>query len=138
MARLQAQILDADAPPVVAATRIDEADMRRRYGDEVFAICRAELDQKALDAAGADKLNAKLESIWPQLRSELKAFTVPVETMRSALARARGATTATELGLDVGFYREAVRHAREIRKRYSALDLAADAGRLDEFAAGEN
>jgi glycerol-1-phosphate dehydrogenase [NAD(P)+] len=137
MARLQAQILDADAPPVVAATSVDETDMRRRYGDEVFAICRAELDQKALDAAGADRLNAKLESIWPQLRAELQAFRVPVERMRSALASAGGPTTAAALGLDVGFYREAVRHAREIRKRYSALDLAADARRLDEFAAGE-
>ena len=50
---------------------------------------------------------------------------------------AGGPTTAAELELDVGFYREAVRHAREIRKRYSALDLAADAGLLDQFAAGE-
>jgi glycerol-1-phosphate dehydrogenase [NAD(P)+] len=37
----------------------------------------------------------------------------------------------------VEFYREAVCHAREIRKRYSALDLAADAGILEQFAAGE-
>ncbi|HZF34523.1 MAG TPA: sn-glycerol-1-phosphate dehydrogenase [Candidatus Angelobacter sp.] len=138
MARLQAKILDCDTPPVVAATSVDEADMRRRYGDEVFAICRAELDHKAVDATGAGRLNAKLASIWPQLRSELKAFTIPVETMRSTLASAGGPTTAVELGLDVGFYREAVRHAREIRRRYSALDLAADVGCLDDFATGES
>ena len=62
---------------------------------------------------------------------------VPVDMMRQALADAGGPTTARELGLDVDFYREAVIHAREIRKRYSALDLAADAGFLEEFAAGE-
>jgi glycerol-1-phosphate dehydrogenase [NAD(P)+] len=57
--------------------------------------------------------------------------------MRDALASAGGPITAAELGLDVAFYREAVCHAREIRKRYSALDLASDAGFLEQFAAGE-
>jgi glycerol-1-phosphate dehydrogenase [NAD(P)+] len=57
--------------------------------------------------------------------------------MQSALAAAGGPASAAELGLDVDFYREAVCHAREIRKRYSALDLAADAGLLQQFAAGE-
>jgi glycerol-1-phosphate dehydrogenase [NAD(P)+] len=138
MARLQAQILASDKPPVVSPTKIDDADLRRRVGDDVAAICRAELAQKALDAAGADALNAKLETIWPELRAELLRFTVPVETMRSALAASGGPTTAAELHLEVGFYREAVRHAREIRKRYSALDLAADARLLDRFAEGEH
>jgi glycerol-1-phosphate dehydrogenase [NAD(P)+] len=138
MARLQSQILASDRPPRISATRIDEADMRRRYGDEVAKICLAELAQKSVDAAGAEAFNAKLESIWPELRAELKAFTVPVQTMHDALASAGGPTTAAELGLDVAFYREAVCHAREIRKRYSALDLAGDAGFLERFAMGES
>ncbi len=137
MARLQARLLASDKPPVVSATRIDEADMRRRFGEAAATICRAEMAHKALDAAGADKLNAKLEAIWPELRAELTEFTVPVQVMHDALVSARGPTTAAELGLDVEFYREAVCHAREIRKRYSALDLAADAGLLEQFAARE-
>jgi glycerol-1-phosphate dehydrogenase [NAD(P)+] len=137
MARLQAKILASDTPPIVSATKIDEAGMRRRFGDAAAKICRAEMEQKALDPAGADALNAKLESIWPELRAELIEFTVPVQVMHDALASARGPTTAAELGLNVEFYREAVCHAREIRKRYSALDLAADAGMLEQFAAGE-
>jgi len=95
------------------------------------------MEQKALDTAGADKLNAKLEAIWPELRAELTEFTVPVAVMRDALTASGGPTTAAQLGLDVDFYREAVCHAREIRKRYSALDLASDAGLLEAFAAGE-
>jgi glycerol-1-phosphate dehydrogenase [NAD(P)+] len=137
MARLQARLLASDTPPVVSPTRIDDADMRRRFGDTAAKICRAEMEQKALDAAGADKLNAKLEAIWPELRAELTEFTVPVAVMRDALAASGGPTMAAQLGLDVDFYREAVCHAREIRKRYSALDLAADAGLLEAFAAGE-
>lgn len=138
MARLQAQILASDTPPVVGPTRVEEAGMRARYGAEVAAICRGELDHKRLDAEAARALNRKLEAIWPALRAELQAFTVPVETMRQALADAGGPTTAAELGLDVAFYREAVLHAREIRRRYSALDLAADAGFLAAFTAGES
>lgn len=134
MARLQAQILASDKPPVVAPTRIDEADLRRRVGAEVAPICLAEMAHKALDHAGAVAMNAKLEALWPTLRAELQGFTLPVEAMRTALAASGGPTTAAELRLDVGFYREAVRHAREIRRRYSMLDLAADAGLLDRFA----
>ena len=112
--------------------------MRRRFGTEVTEICLAEMAQKSLDGPAAEKFNAKLQAIWPELRKELKAFVIPVEILHKALADAGGLTTARELGLDIDFYREAVIHAREIRKRYSALDLAADAGFLEEFAAGES
>lgn len=137
MARLQRLLLDREQPPIVRPTRIDEADMRRRFGDEATAICLTEMAEKSLDEAAAERFNTKLQAIWPQLREELRAVVVPVDMMRQALADAGGPTTARELGLDVDFYREAVIHAREIRKRYSALDLAADAGFLEEFAAGE-
>jgi glycerol-1-phosphate dehydrogenase [NAD(P)+] len=137
MARLQKRLLDSDTPPTVFATRIDVADMRRRFGSEVTEICLAEMAQKSLDEAAAEKFNARLQAVWPELRKELKAIVVPVEVLHKALADAGGPTTARQLGLDVDFYREAVIHAREIRKRYSALDLAADAGFIEAFAAGE-
>lgn len=137
MARLQGRLLEMDRPPRVRATRVDEADMRARYGAEVTEICKAELAHKALDEAGAAAMNATLETIWPRLRDELTAIHVPATTLEAALAAAGGATDAAGLGLDPAFYRDAVLHAREIRRRYSALDLAADAGLLDDFVAGE-
>jgi glycerol-1-phosphate dehydrogenase [NAD(P)+] len=137
MARLQRQILDDKKPPKIGPTRIDEADMARRVGPEIAKVCAAEMKQKAFDEAGAAALNARLEEIWPQLRAELEAFTVPVDVMVKALKDSGGPTTARDLGLDVDFYREAVIHAREIRKRYSALDIAADAGYIREFAQNE-
>ena len=57
--------------------------------------------------------------------------------MHTALAAAGGATTAVELGLDPAFYREAVLHAREMRNRYSVLDLLADSGELAALVEGE-
>jgi glycerol-1-phosphate dehydrogenase [NAD(P)+] len=137
MARLQARILAMPTPPEVKATVVDEAAMLRRYGPEVGPSCVAELRKKALDEAGAAAFNDRLRRMWPDLRRELLAKTVPVERMRAALAAAGGPTTAAELGIDIGLWRDAVRHAHEIRNRWSFLDLAAGAGILEDFVAEE-
>ena len=57
--------------------------------------------------------------------------------MERLLKAAGAATTAQELGVPVDFYREAVIHNREMRNRYSFLDLAADSGILEDFARGQ-
>ncbi|GGE17490.1 3-dehydroquinate synthase [Aureimonas endophytica] len=137
LARLQQDILSRDTPPTVRPTRIDEADMARRMGPEIAAQCLAEYRKKALDEAGAAKLNARLREIWPELRRECLAFALPVAEMERLLKAAGGATTAGELGLPVEFYREAIVHCREMRNRFSMLDIADDAGTLRDFAAGE-
>lgn len=137
MARIQNWMLAQETPPEMRPTRIDEADMARRMGPQIAAQCAAEYRKKALDEAGAAALNDKLAAIWPELRAECAAWAVPVETMADQLRRAGGATSAAELGLDVDFYREAVRHGHEMRNRFAFVDIACDAGLLDEFAAAE-
>jgi glycerol-1-phosphate dehydrogenase [NAD(P)+] len=67
----------------------------------------------------------------------LREVMLPTARLREALVAAGAPTTGVDLGLPSGFYRTAVRHAREIRDRYSILDLADDAGVLEAFAAGE-
>ena len=137
MARLQTQLLNRDTPPTLKPTVVDKVGMRNRYPGDVADVCVAELSVKALDARGADAMNEKLATLWPELRQELKAFQVPVQTLHDALASSGGPTNAAELGLDVPFYREAVLNAREIRRRYSVLDLMADAGLLVDFVGRE-
>jgi glycerol-1-phosphate dehydrogenase [NAD(P)+] len=99
----------------------------------VIAAFRA----KALDAAGAARVNARLAKIWPTISARMREVMQPTARLREALAAAGAPTTGVELGLPSGFYRTAVRHAREIRDRYSVLDLAGDAGVLEAFAAEE-
>ncbi len=135
MARLQQWLLEQPTAPTLRPTRFDEDDMARRMGRDVAGSCAVEYAKKGLDAPKAAVLNEKLQDIWPALRRECLAFSVPVETMRERLAAAGGATTAAELGLDAAFYREAVRHAHEMRNRFSFVDIACDAGLLDDFAA---
>ena len=137
LARLQQRMLANPTPPVLGPTRIDTADMARRMGPEVATQCLVELQAKALDADGAARLNARLTEIWPALREELAPFIIPAAEMERLLASAGGPCTAAGLGLDVAFYREALTHAHEMRRRFSFFDLAADAGLLTAFAAGE-
>lgn len=135
--RLQNAILGAAEPPVVRPTRIDAARMRVRYGGELGAHCSRELGAKALGRAAAERMNARLAEIWPRMTARLRQTMLPTARLQAALVAAGAPTTGAALGLDGGFYRAAVRHAREIRNRYSILDLAGDAGRLDDLAAGE-
>jgi glycerol-1-phosphate dehydrogenase [NAD(P)+] len=56
---------------------------------------------------------------------------LPVATMEAALVAAGGPTTPGALGLSRDTWRDAVRFSREIRGRWSFVNLAADAGLLD-------
>ncbi len=137
MARLQHAILARDAPPVVAPTRLDEANMRARYGALLGDLCVAEARKTALDAAGAEALNARLAAAWPSLKAELAPMMLPVDVMRAALDAAGGPLTGQDLGVPVALWRDAIRHACEIRGRWSFLNLARDAGLLEAFLEGE-
>jgi glycerol-1-phosphate dehydrogenase [NAD(P)+] len=90
-----------------------------------------------LDEAAAARMNARLAEAWPAMGARLRDVMLPTARLRAALDAAGAPTTGVDLGLPCGFYREAVRHAREIRDRYSILDLAGDAGLLEDFAAEE-
>jgi glycerol-1-phosphate dehydrogenase [NAD(P)+] len=137
MARLQQRMLEAE-PLQVHATKIDTADMSRRFGAEVAAQCLEELKRKAFDGDSAAAFNRKQKAMWPELKRELLRFAIPVAEMKRLLSAAGGATTAIELGVPVDFYREAIVHCREMRNRFSFLDIAADGGTLEAFAQGES
>ena len=133
MARLQQRLLSRESPPVVRPTMVDEAAMRARYGATLAPLCIAEMKKTALDSEGAAALNGRLEAAWPSLRRDLAAMALPVEAMEGALRAAGGPTSARELGLPRVVWRDAIRYAREIRGRWSFLNLAADSGLLDDF-----
>jgi glycerol-1-phosphate dehydrogenase [NAD(P)+] len=138
MARLQQRMLADDKPAAVHATQIDMTDMTRRFGEEVAGQCLEELKRKAFDPDSAAAFNRKLNHTWPELQSELAGFMIPVAEMKRLLSAAGGPTDAVELGVPIDLYREAIIHCREMRNRFSFLDIAADAGTLEAFARGES
>lgn len=137
MARLQESILDQSSPPLLRPTIIDEADVRARFG-AAGPDCLAEFQRKRLNADKAAALNQRLAEHWPTWSAALKAKLRRLSELEAAMAAAGAPLTAQDLGLESGLYRQAILHAREIRNRYSILDLAGDAGLLSDFAASQN
>ena len=137
MGRIQQCLLERDSPPILRPTRVDSAGMANRMGSDIGSQCEFEYRKKALDEAGADRMNERLQAIWPSLQTECRQWIDPVADMRDRLKAAGAPTTTAELGIPTEFYREAVRHGHEMRNRFSFADLASDAGLLDEFAAAE-
>jgi glycerol-1-phosphate dehydrogenase [NAD(P)+] len=132
MARLQTRMLAGPAPRL-GPTRADAAALARHFGPDLGRACWAELCRKRLDQEAADRLSARLAANWDAWRARLAAVARPPAVLEATLRRAGAATRPGDLGWSPAFYRDAVTHAREIRSRYTFLDLAADAGTLEGF-----
>ena len=133
IARLHHQLLGLDRPPLIKATHISETEFVARYGLDVGRMCYAEAKKKSFDRAGAEAFNRKLADLWPELQHELRPMLMDPAVMKATIAAAGGPTTATELGLPRKLWRDAMKFARDVRNRWSFLDLADDAGLLDDF-----
>lgn len=130
MARLQQRILLRDKPPRVAPTRLTEAELVARWGAEVGATCWSMVASKRLDPQGADIATQRLAANWDVLRSKLLGLGPDPESLGATLRAAGAATTPDEVGWSKSRIDDALRFAREIRDRFTFLDLAAD-GSID-------
>jgi glycerol-1-phosphate dehydrogenase [NAD(P)+] len=135
IARLQKQMLGLARAPKIKPTHIVEEEFITRYGDQLGPLCYSEALKKAFDKTSAAAFNQKLEQIWPQLREELLGFMIDPAEMAATIKSAGGPVTATELGLSIPIWRNAMKYGRDVRNRWSFLDLADDCGLLDEFLA---
>jgi glycerol-1-phosphate dehydrogenase [NAD(P)+] len=129
MARLQAQILDGP-PPHIEPSRLDEAALIHHFGPELGRSCWQEFRRKRVDPGAAIQLNHRIRERWDEIRTRIGAIHKPPEELRAVLERAGAPTTPGALGWPAKFYRQAVRHARLIRNRYTFLDLACDSSFL--------
>jgi len=134
MARLQERML-AGPPPVVRPSRLDRAEFEARYGPATGRSCWTEFATKRLDDETAAALNERLAGSWPRIAQQIAEVSLPAASLQETVKKIAGPTTAEDLGLPSETYRDAVLHAREIRDRYTFLDLAADSGALESFAA---
>jgi glycerol-1-phosphate dehydrogenase [NAD(P)+] len=124
MARLQDATL-AGPTPAVRPTAVTRDDVVRRFGVQGEA-CWREFEHKRLDAAAADALNARLAARWPAIRDRIAAVTRGATAITRALAAAGAPTEPADLGWSPALFADAFAHAREIRNRYTFLDLAGD------------
>ena len=123
--------LDGPAPRL-RATAVSEAEVTEHFGAELGAARWTAFTPKRPDAAGAEARHARLAAHWAPVRARLRAVLRPAAGLEMVLARAGAPRLPEDLHWPRAFYRDAVRHAREIRDRYTFLDLAADSGMFDD------
>jgi glycerol-1-phosphate dehydrogenase [NAD(P)+] len=132
MARLQEAMLDGPAP-VLWTDAGSESEFVARYGEEIGRSCWAEFSQKRLDAEKRDRLDQRLSEGWERMRDAISAVSSSAAFLRRVLERAGAPTRPEEIHCPRDFYETAIRRCREIRNRWTFLDLAADNGVLEQL-----
>jgi len=129
MAALQERILAMDNLRV-GPTTVTEDDVKSHFGTSLGEACWQEFKAKSMDVHTAGDLQSILDARWAEVRRQLNSVCRPSAELRTALEQAGCPLRPSDLGWPEPFYRDAVVHSREIRNRYTFLDLAGDAGLL--------
>ena len=132
IATLQNELFTRKAAPALNETVLDFPAMAKRLGTHNTS-CREVMTNKALKGERLERRNARLANVWPDIREAFKARSLPIERLRTAFDAAGMAVNPQDLGIDPIFYATSLMHARELRERFTVLDLAADAGLLRPF-----
>ena len=96
---------------------------------------RGAVEQTLAKYISAGELAQRLEllrDVWPGLREKVRVQLMPAEQMREMLRAAGCPTSPVEIGLRWDDLEATYSRARTIRKRYTVLDLAFEAGILEE------
>ena len=114
-------------------TREDlEQTVREAHTPPVVENAVEESLAKYVDAQELARRLERLREVWPGLRERLKEQLIPAERLSGMLEAAGCPTSPTDIGLGWEDFEATYSRARMIRHRYTALDLAAEAGILEE------
>lgn len=97
-------------------------------------IAARAIDEMRNKWTAPDRLEERLHALrdrWPALRDRLAGHLMRESEMRAILAAAGAPVTVGAIGLTPERHRATVLKARWIRKRYTLLDMLADAGLLE-------
>jgi glycerol dehydrogenase-like iron-containing ADH family enzyme len=76
-------------------------------------------------------LNERLARDWDEIRTRIRAVTVPAAGLRATLEAAGVPVEPAQIGWRPEHFAGALHHAHEIRGRYTFLDLVAASARDD-------
>jgi glycerol-1-phosphate dehydrogenase [NAD(P)+] len=140
VAALYAQLLSLkpDAWDAVAATNawpsratcVQRARARHSL-PHLQELAASEVGAKYVPADAIGERIERLRAQWPDLRQRLAAQLLPATTLRSMLATVGAPTDPDAIGIANGQLRDSFFAAQTIRRRYTVLDLAHEAGILD-------
>jgi glycerol-1-phosphate dehydrogenase [NAD(P)+] len=132
MSRIQERMLGLERV-VLHPDLEDQASVLARYGKDLGPLCWEEFERKRLTGARLEEANDKLGRSWSRLRATVSAVSRSTESVYAALRGVGAPLFPADLGISAAFYGEAVRHAREIRGKFTFLDLAAGCGLLTKM-----
>ncbi|MEA1949791.1 MAG: sn-glycerol-1-phosphate dehydrogenase [Planctomycetota bacterium] len=92
---------------------------------------RAALDEWRAKYIGWKELSDRLgflKATWPKLRDRLREQLLPFEMIRNMFHRAGAPSHPSEIGMELPRLRRGYDEARQIRRRYTVLDLATETG----------
>jgi len=118
-------------PPAVRPWADWERDLRTFYGPLGTEVA-TEFRRKYLPSEGAAARFRWLIEHWEEIQAAVRLTFRPPGELRAWLRAAGAPTTSGELGITASEFRATVLHAREIRARYTGLDLAYEVGLLPE------
>jgi glycerol-1-phosphate dehydrogenase [NAD(P)+] len=108
-----------------------QAAIRSQHaGSVVLDAALVETRAKYVGADGLRERLSRLRDAWPGLRERLRAQLMPTRTVEAMLDGMGAPTTPGQIGLSVDAFRATYDRARTIRRRYTVLDLAHEAGVL--------
>lgn len=131
VARLHEAMLER--APVLLPDTLTADDVIAHFGAELGASIWPEFEAKRLDAATADALNHRIAAEWNSISAKLSVIALPSRRIEAVLTAAGAPTTPGEIHVPRPFYETAVLHAREIRNRYTVLDVLGESGRLPKL-----
>lgn len=129
MALIQQRILEIDRPRV-HPPRVTRDDVIAHFGPVIGEACWQEMQQKLFD------VTARIEERWDVIRSRIAAVSVPHAQLRQSLVDAGAPVEPAQLGWTTELFGNAIAHAREIRNRYTFLDVLADMGSPRDVMSG--
>jgi glycerol-1-phosphate dehydrogenase [NAD(P)+] len=125
--------LDVEAA-VAAWPAWEEAERRVRAAHTTPGLDEAAVEQSREKYVSASELRTRLGMLaerWPRLAHRLRAQLLGAGELTARLRAAGCPTTPGEIGLTAERLRSTYRRAQMIRKRFTVLDLADQAGILD-------
>jgi len=108
-----------------------ESEFAERYG-AISERVLSEFSLKWLSPEKADEGKKKLAACWEQVKEIVTSTWVPPQVHRHRLSILGAATHPHEISVSVDELREAILHAREIRRRWTVLDTAYLVGLLPD------
>ncbi|RLB51143.1 MAG: hypothetical protein DRJ42_17440 [Deltaproteobacteria bacterium] len=135
---LDASDIDPDACAAKRPGPIDPARVAAQHPhltDDVIGEVSEQFAQKQRHGQALRDEIAAVRDRWPEVQDALSLLLIPAREISDALAAAGAADRPTKLGVTPEHAVHTVQVCRQIRGRYVALDLMADLGRLDEWAA---